>query len=447
MSLTPTCSRSLSDSGGVFVDFDDGHLPENLPRATPTKLVDYPWLFVQKTARVHVFQGALPESLVDAAYHKTVDSQHPSWGDYVTLSQIQNFWDSTSLDENDIDNDTGRNSRRDGSNSNSNSNIKPADLVVRLAAHYLKLTMDSNPALQFKKNGETIEQQGQCSALWRADDLHKVHGVAVWALAAKVGSQVPYHLDYAEQIRYESNLIVPPLLAGTLQCTKDALIGGDFLVSLEGIPHYQRHGYKATAIDEEMIRIPYQYNQLACHHGNLPHASTKIQEIKGSQRRVIVGFNVFGHDFGQIVQKAPEHSDAFRRKVQVQRAFSNKKMTLQQVQQNKVLSKLLVLAKRERIKQEFQQAQQRIAKDLPDRLPATVHDLMTLYYDNNRGSCWPSSRVDVQVFLHHQIKEGKFHVVNLESLPGGTSRKDLISPMALIDLSPLHSKINSSLRS
>jgi hypothetical protein len=422
--LTMTSDPSwLIDNGhgGVLVDIDDGHVPENLPRDTPTKLVDYPWLFARKEeAGVHIFQGALPESLVDAAYHKTIDASQPSWGDYVTLTEVQKCWDS---DDGKVD-----------------------DLVTKLAAQYLKLTMDSNPSLRLTKNGKATKQQDQCSALWTAEDLHVIHGVAVWALESTEGAQVPYHLDYAEQIRYESNLIVPPLMAGTLQCTKDRLIGGDFLISLQGIPHYLRHGYKATTIDDEMIHIPYQYNQLLCHYGNLPHASAKVQKIEGSQRRVIVGFNVFGHDFGALVQKAPEHSDAFRRKVQVQRAFSNKTMSLQQVKQNKGFAKLLVLAKRERIKQEFQEARQSIAQDLPSRLPATVQDLMTFYDDNNRESCWPSSQVDVQVFLHHQIDEGNFQVVNLENLPQRTSRKDLISPMALIGLLPLRSDTNISPR-
>jgi hypothetical protein len=90
------------------------------------------------------------------------------------------------------------------------------------------------------------------SLLWTMDDMNNLaHGVAVWALSAPIGSQVPYHLDYAEQVRYETNIIVPPVLAGTLQCSpiheNDSMIGGDFLVYTKnnnGLQHYETFGYK-----------------------------------------------------------------------------------------------------------------------------------------------------------------------------------------------------------
>lgn len=39
-----------------------------------------------------------------------------------------------------------------------------------------------------------------------------------------------------------------------------------------------------------------------------------------SPSRVIVGFNVFGHDVGSLVSKAPEHSRAFHRRVRLYRS-------------------------------------------------------------------------------------------------------------------------------
>ena len=445
--------------GGILMPFDDGHIPENLPSEKyPTKLVDYPFLFDDQqhhddtdkseeeeehirptgAVRVNIFENAIPEPIVDGAYQKTVDESYPSWGDYVTISQIQKYWKKQ--EEKDEETTTGKDD---------------ADLMIQLAAHYLELTMNSKPTRQITNIAPTTGQNGEIQemvinkqeykdqsmkkSLLSKGDISKLHGIALWGLRAKIGSKVAYHLDYAEQIRYEHNVIVPPLLAGTLQCTRNQLVGGDFCISLDGISHYEKHGYKTKRkpIDmENMIRIPYRYNQLTCHYGNLPHASTKIQEIHGEQQRVIVGFNAFGHDFGPLVAEAPEHSDAFRRKIQSQRAL-NKTLSLQQIKQNKGLTKLLVLAKRERIKNEYNQAKQKLQQDLPSRLPATVQELMTLYSHLNQGqenSCWPSSSVDVQVFLHHQIEDGHFQITNAESLPPQVSKTDLISPMALIDL-------------
>jgi hypothetical protein len=50
------------------------------------------------------------------------------------------------------------------------------------------------------------------------DLLHnRIHDVGVWALSApKEQSHVEYHVDYAELVRYETNLIYPPLYGGTL---------------------------------------------------------------------------------------------------------------------------------------------------------------------------------------------------------------------------------------
>lgn len=50
--------------------------------------------------------------------------------------------------------------------------------------------------------------------------LEKAHGVAVWALSSHPGQSVQYHIDYAELLRYEYNVTVPPLFAGTIQCSE-----------------------------------------------------------------------------------------------------------------------------------------------------------------------------------------------------------------------------------
>jgi hypothetical protein len=311
--------------------------------------------------------------------------------------------------------------------------------------------------------------------MWKHEDLPQVHGVAVWALRAPVGSQVPYHLDYAEQIRYESNRIVPPLLAGTLQCTRSPMVGGGFQISLQGIPHYLQHGYKArkqeiirddddndndNTTTTNMISIPYQYNQLTCHLGNLPHASGRVDEIvDSSQLRVIVGFNVFDHSVGPTIQQAPEHSDRFRRQVQTQKLLllhsnnnsNNKKLSLQNIQKNKPLAKLLVWAKREKVKADFRQRQEEWTREIPKRLPAQVQDLMDIHYSESASASAisaSSSPIDLQVFLHQQVWKGNYRILLIGSTSEQqqqqqqqhndttttTNNKDLLSPLAIIDL-------------
>jgi hypothetical protein len=241
-------------------------------------------------------------------------------------------------------------------------------------------------------------------------------------------------------LRYQTNIIVPPLLAGTLHCTRDPIRGGAFQVSLDGLDHYQTHGYKAKKVQvvvDNMITIPYRYNQLLCHAGHLPHASSRVESIQGDQSlRVIVGFNVFSHDVGPVVQKAPEHSDAFRRQVQVQRKVEQlltqkKNLNLESIRKNKPLSKLLVLAKRERIKQRFRAARAELQERLPTLLPATVQHLMDTLSSTDTGF-WPGP-VDVQVHLHHQVLDGTLRVVVVAGDESSTlltisKQKDLLSP-------------------
>lgn len=251
--------------------------------------------------------------------------------------------------------------------------------------------------------------------------------------------------DYAEQIRYEANLIVPPLVAGTLQCTKDRMDGGDFFVSLRGIPHYAESGYKskkqALDMDDSAIcTIPFKYNQMICHLGNLPHGSTKIEKIDGDQLRVIVGFNAFDKKSGPIVRQAPEHSAAFRRKVHVQKLFS-RDASFQSIKRNKPLARLLVLAKREKVKREFRQAQDRLEKEIPGLLPSTVQELVDHFFKTSSDSSWPSTPTDLQVYLHHQILKGHYRISSFkEEDTAGTTEgrakpaKTLVSMEATIEM-------------
>ena len=64
--------------------------------------------------------------------------------------------------------------------------------------------------------------------------------------------QVEYHIDYAELYRYETNIIHPPLYAGTVQVSplgtqsitqaNKTMEGGSFLVNTAGLEHYKRLG-------------------------------------------------------------------------------------------------------------------------------------------------------------------------------------------------------------
>jgi hypothetical protein len=188
-----------------------------------------------------------------------------------------------------------------------------------------------------------------------------------------------------------------------------------------------------------LISIPYRYNQLLCHPGHLPHSSSRIESIQGTTAgagagnhqclRVIVGFNVFSHDIGPMVQQAPEHSDAFRRQVQVQRQVQQlltqkPNIDLQTIQNNKPLSKLLVLAKRERIKQRFRAARAELQERLPFLLPATVHELMNTLRSTDTGY-WPGP-VDRWVLASTVVVADGDEVT---TTPSTTSKqKYLISP-------------------
>ena len=475
----------------VVKDFDDGHIPENFAlhdsassdtnnNLYRTKLVQYPSFVDDRVATVHVVDDALPNALVDALYEVTVQEFKP-WGTYVSLDQVQAYLDV------DLDGDNSSNRHCEGgvavASDRETLAVAAAARFLQNALHMSSSTSDGKEAPQNahwktytasskKKNNNKSPQ------LWTQDDhQRKAHGVAVWALASTESSQVPYHLDYAEQIRYEHNVIVPPLLAGTLQCSAVDMTGGDFCVCLDGLEHYEKHGYKGMktrpqqqqelsspndtstntkplqSMDfdyqkdttAEWITVPYRYNRMILQSGHLPHLSTPVESMQPLPRpndtlqtnnnnnnnnkaikRVILGFNVFGHDYGALVQQAPEHSDVFRRKVTLQRMINsatqknqqnnnnnsnspNQRITLDALSANKGLSKLLVLAKREKIKRDLARAQRQLDQELEALLLETgangvsVERLMTKFGTTD-GQTWPSP-VDVQVHIHHRISQ------------------------------------------
>jgi hypothetical protein len=167
-------------------------------------------------------------------------------------------------------------------------------------------------------------------------------------LAAAVQSEVEYHIDYAELVHYEKNIIYPPLYGATIHCSclwsnssstssekghdsnnnsnSNRIVEGDFVAFMEGFAHYERHGYKgrkqpveysstpSASLVKDVHIVPYKFNWGILLHGEIPHLSTAVTYIElNTIKRVIMGFNVFDTIVGPIVAQAPEHSSAFNR--------------------------------------------------------------------------------------------------------------------------------------
>jgi len=84
-----------------------------------------------------------------------------------------------------------------------------------------------------------------------SSDYSKIHGTAVWALSASPKSEVQYHIDYAELVRYETNIIYPPIYAGTLHCSNmgdGEIVGGKFEANLEVSPRLASSNQFATKL-------------------------------------------------------------------------------------------------------------------------------------------------------------------------------------------------------
>ena len=479
-------TSSSSADGPTVRAFDDGHIPENfvLPSSSSsskdkdgavvhqtcnpdytTKLITYPSVMDHKQRIVHVVDQALPVELVNELYEATIQENKP-WGTYVTVEQVQEFLEKNHTRERGL------------SKSNYAQSVgSPKDresLVIAAAAYFFQNAWQvSDTTTNDNKTVQTYTSSKDCNPntktnkdalpkksphIWTKSDHTSAHGVAVWALASSTKAQVPYHLDYAEQIRYEHNVMVPPLLAGTLHCSDVTIKGGDFCVCLDGLDHYEQHGYKGAKdknttndcpfdyqhdTEAEWVTVPYRCNRMILASGHLPHLSTPVESIESttvltqqqqpqsptdntSVKRVILGFNVFGHDYGPLVQAAPEHSDVFRRKVQLQRLLrrnqqqpndgkasgnsdnptdNRQRVSLEALTNNKGLSKLLVLAKREKVKRELAQAQLKLDNSLDDTLSnsegISIQQLMD-QFGTKDGQTWPSP-TDVLVHINQRI--------------------------------------------
>jgi hypothetical protein len=120
---------------------------------------------------------------------------------------------------------------QDNNNNNNDKDIKECkdDGTTAAAQSYYSTTTGTTATKQHELAVDVVIHLLLDTArhVTEEDLLHnRIHGVGVWVfLAAKEQPQVEYHVDYVELVRYETNLIYPPLYGGTLHCSR--LVGRD----------------------------------------------------------------------------------------------------------------------------------------------------------------------------------------------------------------------------
>jgi len=432
---------------GNLQPFDDGHIPETA-HGIKTRIVSYADCSDDiESSTVQIHDKVLTSSLCEKLYERTVEHEIP-WGTYVTKEEAMS---AAKI----IDEDGLLDGRQSDTKCEEQFQSFSANTIQELATEAVAQFLFSE-----KLTTGTAVVHGNPIPSLIAND--RVHGVQVWALASGDGSSVPYHIDYAEYIRYTENVIVTPLHAGTIQCTPNSIYqhmkGGTFAVNVHGLAHYNKWGYKGkkmedvdlekrksggwedphvpferrtnnNVIDEEAsgiviandgwVSIPYKFNQGILHTGNLPHLSSKIFDLdseRSGARRVIIGFNVFCHDVGSRVKQTPEHSHTFRKLVKLHRAMSkfgapecqksqsgagdkNRKkcdssgssntdgVQIESFRNNKTLRKILVLAKREKVKSDWLKCQESLTRWIHEQLNdagsegLAVDDLLSRWKD------------------------------------------------------------------
>jgi hypothetical protein len=83
-------------------------------------------------------------------------------------------------------------------------------------------------------------------------------------------------------------------------------------------------------------------------------------------------------------------------------------ISLSNIRQNKALTKLLVLAKREKVKEEFRKKQQQLDNDIKTALienESMSVEVLMLKFGKTSGE-WPSA-MDVQVHLQRRVNHGE----------------------------------------
>ena len=437
---------------------------------------------------VYCIDDAVPQEITDAMYHYTTQTNLPqkTWGTYITMEKIQKYWNSTSTGITNGGTDEASHGRFHFDTSpetqSKEDNIRHLDAIaVPAAAYFMKNYVSCHTTVQ---NGYNVECPNLFRGIVRNTDntnpmeetslpidmstrsnhdrcfdghtgkiYDEAHGIAVWALVSEIGSEVPYHIDYAELLRYETGIIVPPIIAGTWHCTHNPnhtyFRGGDYCVVVRqnGLDHYHKHGYKGklTPVGEtsridtqgsnDILQLQYKFNRMICQSGDLPHWSTRVDaptvDVTGKNacsvsdlmkekngQRVIVGFNVFLHDVGPVIQQAPEHSEAFRQRV-IDRKRQNGKLLLHAFTTNPQLRRLLILASRQKNLNQFQYARNDLDKRMQlyiksQNEPVTVGQILDTFTPSKSTNHWPFDVNDVLVHIHNACKKGTLRVTGTD---------------------------------
>lgn len=191
--------------------------------------------------------------------------------------------------------------------------------------------------------------------------MEHVHGFEVWAVRGPAGHEVRYHIDYAEWHRKQTNIVCPPLFAITIQVSpvggsaedgsppvgapaegeagaapagarlEGPMEGGEYGANCRGLEHYSRFGYKSVRVPipdglpiadwndphSGWVKVPYRFNRAVMHPGEWPHLATRVARLPPGVQRVVIGINPFTEYAGRSEMAAPQHSEAFRKQLRL----------------------------------------------------------------------------------------------------------------------------------
>lgn len=324
----------------TVVPWDDGFTPSGCGGRAGRLVRDH---HRASPGALRVVDGAVSRATADRLYASAVAAR--VWGVYVPVAQLFSDSEESEADRED-DTDLQERERR-------------------------ALARDAVRELLVTNAAEVVS----------ADDWKNAHGVAVWVIASDCDDETEYHLDYAELVRFETNVIVPPVYGATLHVSplRNADVGcsaagdesvpvaakaseqpldelpefdgGAFFVNRRGLVHYEQYGYKTRRMahkvstdeletvsrsEDGWVRVPYVYRRGIICDGEFPHFSGRVRSLptpaetqraaagapttEQPVKRVVVGFNVFPHEIGACVQKFPEHSSAFNKHVKLSQA-------------------------------------------------------------------------------------------------------------------------------
>lgn len=86
-------------------------------------------------------------------------------------------------------------------------------------------------------------------------------------------------------------------------------------------------------------------------------------------------------------------------------------VSFESVKRNKPLARLLVLAKREKVKNEFRELRDMLKREIPSQLPASVQQLAEHFCSDAMINSWPLKPEDIQMFIYDQVLKGQYRLV------------------------------------